>query len=303
MKIFITGTSSFVANEFIKQCDHDGHQLTGCDITESTDSRFCKADICSKDLPDIMPTGIDVVVHLAALSTDNLCSGRAYETFENNVMATLNVIKSAEKAKCKRFIFSSTEWVYESFNDGIRKNEDTLIDIGNIDSEYALSKLVSEANLRQQFNGGFCDTTILRFGIIYGRRVNNWSAVESIFFAIKENEFIEVGSLKNGRHFIHVRDIARGISKSLGLSGFNIINLQGERLLTLGEIIDKTKKILGIDATVKELDGSECNVRPISNKKAKQLLNWVPEVGLEEGLWDLKEYFDGEIFNGARNVH
>jgi len=59
------------------------------------------------------------------------------------------------------------------------------IDASQLNSEYALSKYVSEQNLRQKFQHGFCPTTILRFGIIYGSRKHNWSAVESLFHAVQ----------------------------------------------------------------------------------------------------------------------
>ena len=50
------------------------------------------------------------------------------------------------------------------------KDENSMINVGNIKSEYALSKLVSEINLTQKYRQGFCPVTILRFGIVYGPR-------------------------------------------------------------------------------------------------------------------------------------
>ena len=54
----------------------------------------------------------------------------------------------------KQFIFASSEWVYDQFKEGVPKTENDLIDIANHTSEYALSKLVSEANLRQKYGSG-----------------------------------------------------------------------------------------------------------------------------------------------------
>ena len=73
-------------------------------------------------------------------------------------------------------MFASSEWVYEHFEAGELKDEDSVIDVSRQTSEYALSKLVGESALRQKFQRGFCSTTILRFGIIYGPRPSNWSA-------------------------------------------------------------------------------------------------------------------------------
>jgi len=143
---------------------------------------------------------------------------------------------------------------------------------------------VSEINLKQQFLNGFCPVTILRFGIIYGPRKDNWSAVESIFSQVKNKSEVTVGSLKSGRRFVHVSDIANGLIKSIGLEGFNIINLSGNKVNTLGEIIEIGQNILKKNVTVHETDPSQINVRNPSNAKAKRVLGWEPEIDLEEGL-------------------
>jgi len=131
----------------------------------------------------------------------------------------------------------------------------------------------------------------LRFGIIYGQRLDGWSAVESLFYAVKSKDEVRVGSLKTGRCFIHVSDIASGIIKSIGLTGFNIINLAGNRLITLGEMIETSQKILRKNPKIIETDSTNASIRNISNEKAKELLNWRPEIDLTAGLNKLNHFF------------
>ena len=285
-KIFITGTESFVGKELIKQLD-DSYQITGCDIIKPTDDRFFKSDIGSEKIFEIVPDNVDAIIHLAALSTDPQCSNNAYNCFDVNIMGTLNLINVAQTKKCKQFIFASSEWVYDNCTNQEEKTEDSVINIANLDSEYALSKIVGEVNLKQKYNHGFCDTSILRFGIIYGTRKNNWSAVESIFNTVKSKNQIEIGSLKTGRCFVHVKDIAKGIKKAIGLKGFNVINLEGREFITLGKIIDTSKKILSKNITVVEKDRNNISSRKVSSKKSKEVLGWEPEIDLEDGLRDL----------------
>ena len=288
MKLFITGTESFVGKELIKQCNKD-YELFGCDINKPSDPRLYEADIRSKNILDIIPENLDAIVHLAALSTDPLCKNRAYECFDINVMGTLNLINAAEKRKCKQFIFASSEWVYDNFTNEEEKTEESIINIANITSEYALSKLVSEANLRQKYQYGFCDTTILRFGIIYGTRKENWSAVESIFNSVKYNDEVVVGSMKTGRCFVHVSDIVKGIIKSIGLKGFEIINLEGNDLITLGNVIDIGCKIVKKNISIEEKMPESVSVRKVSSKKARKLINWRTEIELARGLTELNK--------------
>ena len=284
MTLFITGCESFVGQELIRQCDEKGITYIGIDAISST-NRFCsKADIRSKDIAELIPEGAEAIVHLAALSRDIECENNAYECFDINVMGTLNLIDACEKRDVKQFIFASTEWVYNSFEGETPKDENSFIDISKHTSEYALSKLVTESNLRQKYNRSFCDVTILRFGIIYGKRENNFSAVESIYFQVKNNNMISVGSLKTGRYFIHVKDIADGIIKSIGLKGFNIINLEGNKFVSLLEIIETAEDVVGNKVVVKESDPENISIRNVSNQKAKKILRWNPDIDLNTGI-------------------
>lgn len=286
MKIVITGSESFVGRELISQCKDKGLDVIGLDSIDvnHTNYEFRQIDIRSPKIADFIPEGVDALIHLAALSRDADCRGKAYECFDTNVMGTLNLIKASLARNVKQFIFASTEWVYDTFNMSEEKDENALIDISKHNSEYALSKLVSEANLRQQYTHGFCSVSILRFGIIYGPRKNNWSAVESIFNTVKNQTEVTIGSLKSGRRFIHVSDIARGIIKSIGLEGFNIINLTGNKIITLEDIIEKSQNILGKSAKIIETNPAEISVRNPSNNKAKKILHWEPTIDLETGL-------------------
>ena len=290
--IVITGSESFVGKELISQCKKNGIQFIGLDLVnkKEADYEFYTADLKSPKIVDLIPENTDAVIHLAALSRDVDCKGKAYDCFENNVMGTLNLVRACKTKNVKQFVFASSEWVYDEFKDGEEKDENAFINVYNHKSEYALSKLTSEINLKQQYDLGFCSTTILRFGIIYGPRANNWSAVESIANTIKNKDEITVGSLKNARRFIHVSDISNGIIKSIGLKGFNILNLTGDQIITMENLIIECENIYGKKISIIEKESMTINIRNPSNRKAKQLLNWQPEITLREGLKSLNAF-------------
>jgi len=286
MKIIITGSESFIGKTLISQLQSPDYEIIGFDSLKPTNPayEFHQIDIRNSEINKLIPFDTDVLIHLAALSRDPDCKNKAIECFDVNVMGTLNLIKAAHLQNVKQFIFASSEWVYDEFIDSEEKNEESIINIVNHSSEYALSKLVSESNLRQAYVPNSYDVTILRFGIIYGPRKSNWSAVESIFNQVKNQNQVTVGSLKTGRRFVHVSDIASGIVKSFGLKGFNIINLTGDHIMTLKEIIDLSQKIINKKIQVTESNPQQISIRNPSNIKAKQLINWEPEISLHEGL-------------------
>lgn len=289
MKIFITGSESFIGKELIAQCETEGIDYIGVDSIEVKNPNCYQMDIRSKEIAGLIPMDVDAVVHLAALSRDGDCKNHAYECFDVNVLGTLNLINAAESKRVKNFVFASSEWVY-NFNDNTIKDENSVIDITKQNSEYAFSKLVSEVNLRQKYQHGFCSVTILRFGIIYGSRLKNWSAVESIFDTVKRKNKITIGSLKTARRFIHVSDIASGIVKSLGLKDFNIINIQGDKLYSLNDVITISSQLLNKKPVIEEKEPENVSIRNVSDEKAKTLLNFSTKIDLKTGLKLLNEY-------------
>jgi UDP-glucose 4-epimerase len=291
-KIVITGSESFIGKTLISQLQTMDYDIIGFDSLKPNNStyEFHQIDIRNPEIEKLIPHDTDILIHLAALSRDPDCRDNALECFDVNVMGTLNLIKAAKINNVKQFIFASSEWVYDKFENLEEKNEDADINIANHSSEYALSKLVTESNLRQQYSNGFCNVTILRFGIIYGPRKSNWSAVESIFSQIKNQDKVKVGSLKTGRRFVHVSDIAKGITNSFGLEGFHIINLTGNSIITLKELIDVAQKILNKKIEVLESNPNQISVRNPSNLKAKKTIQWEPKTDLKTGLESLLPY-------------
>lgn len=291
MKVIITGAAGFVGKELQARCEQNEMDVVAVDLAkEAAGSRHISCDIRSKKVFDLIPEQADAVIHLAGLPRHADCKDNAYACFDANVMATLNLMEACQRKKVKQFIFASSEWVYDSYHDKEVATEEKEINATQLDSEYALSKLVSEQNLRQKYNHGFCDVTILRFGIIYGNREQNWSAVESIFNAVLTQEEIKLGSLNTGRCFIHVNDIIRGIIQSIGLRGFHIINLQGDQFITLGDIVNVSKRILHRNPKVIETDPDNISARHVSNQKARKILGWTPQVTLEQGLIQLNDF-------------
>lgn len=287
MNIVVTGSESFIGKELVSQSERQGINVVGLDSAGGTRSGFIQADIRSGEIRELIPESADAIVHLAALSNDRDCSNNAYECFDVNVLGTLNLIRAAEARHVKQFVFASSEWVYGSFASDEEKDEDFPIDMSKLTSEYALSKLVSEINLRQKYQHGFCPVTILRFGIVYGPRKTPMSAVESLFHSVQSGNEIKVGSLQTARRFIHVTDIAAGIIRCMGLPGFNVINLQGDRLVSLGDIIDAAARLLDSCPKIIEHSPESKNIRNISNRKAGKLLKWRPGIDLDAGLKSL----------------
>lgn len=290
MKIFLTGAGSFIGAEVLRLCDQRGIAVQAIDSRPVDRADAVVADIRSPDIAELIPQGADAIIHLAALSRDPDCRDRGYTCFDVNVMGTLNLVEAAKARNARQFIFASSEWVYDVFPPNVVKTEEDPINPALLTSEYAFSKLVSENNLRQKFAHGFCPTSVLRFGIVYGPRKANWSAAESLLNAVATQDEVSVGAKATARAFIHVTDIAEGILAAVGLPGFEILNLQGPRLVPLGEVIEISQSLVGRKPAIRETAADKPNIRLVSGDKARRLMNWQPRIEIREGLSDVAEF-------------
>lgn len=294
MRIFITGINSFVGKELISFLKKNSkHKIYGCDINLNKNKFFNKADIRKKDFFKKIPKNIDTIIHLAAISRDKDCSNDLSECYMTNVVGTLNVIEAAKKLNIKNIIFASTEWVYPNEMASKKVSENSLLNTKKLTSDYATSKLISENHLIDYYKKNKnSNITILRFGIIYGERKNNWSAVEAIFNSVKNSDVITIGSRKTARKFIHIHDIATGIIKSLKLKKLNIINLQGPKLITLENLIETSCKILKKKVKIFEKDKKNPSVRNVLDDESIKKLKFKSRISLRDGLIRLDKYLN-----------
>src|ERR1051326_50176 len=137
MRIFITGAQSFIGTELRQRCRKRGFEVAGIDTVESDDQGFHRMDIRSPDVGKAIPDNTDALIHLAAISRDSDCRNDLKLAFDVNVNGTINLMQAAQARKVKQFIFASSEWVYGNARAGEIQTEDSVIDAGAINSEYA----------------------------------------------------------------------------------------------------------------------------------------------------------------------
>ena len=291
--ILITGSESFVASFLIKSLKKK-YNIIGIDFlkkVKKTKKTNFNIDIRKPFLEKLKKIKIDYIIHLAAISNDNDAKKNPTNCFETNVIGTLNMLDFANKKNVKNFIFASTQWVYDfGSKKNYKVNDKTIIDPFNVESEYGLSKLISEVNIKQNYNKHKLNSTILRFGIIYGPRLKNLSAFEGIFYKLINEDKISIGSAKTGRNFIHIEDICIAIEKSIKLKGLNTLNLEGDEYITLKKLILSSSKILKKKIKINENNPKNISKRKISNKATKKKLNWNLKFNLEKELNNLLTY-------------
>lgn len=280
--IFITGSESFIGKKLILKLKKKNIQYFGVDIIQKKTKNYACVDIRSNKLEKYIPKN-SIIIHLAAISNHKQFEKDKKNGMDVNLNGTINLINIAEKKRCKQIIFSSSEWVYGNNNLKLMR-ETEKINIELLTSNYAKSKAIGENFISHSKK--IKNKTILRFGIIYGDRIKNGSAVEDLYYQVLKKKSVRVVNKKSSRRFIHVDDIISGIIKSIGLKGYNVINLAGKKDISMKDIIIAASKILNKKVNIIEKDKKIKNIsiRKPDISLAKVKINWKPLIDIKEGL-------------------
>lgn len=283
--LVITGSSGFVGERLALRATELGYEVLGIDLKKSPNLRCAQfvVDLASDSITNLIPRGA-VVIHLASLSTDSLCRENPITAIDANLRATAMVIDSAKKAEASHLIFASSEWVYPEKTDSESQIETELLSLQNLNSFYAISKLVGESIIRTTSSTPY---SLLRFGIVYGPRLKPGSAAESLALKVYKKEAIHVGCAMTSRCFIYLEDLIEAILKvtefgSVSKDGIPL-NIAGAELLSLAAVVTSVNHILGNSIAV--IDGGlDPSIRNPSIQRAFDLINWQPTTDFATGI-------------------
>lgn len=154
-------------------------------------------------------TGVDAVVHLAAISNDPM--GNAYEdvTFDINYRAGVELARLAKSAGVRSFVFASSCSVYGFADDRPRTEESEAAPL----TAYAKSKVLTEQALRPLASSGF-RITCLRFATACGmsdRLRLDLVLNDFVACAIADRRITVLSDGTPWRPLIDVKDMARAI--------------------------------------------------------------------------------------------
>jgi dTDP-L-rhamnose 4-epimerase len=174
-----------------------------------------------------------------------------------------------------------------------------------LSSVYALSKYDQERLCLMIGKAYNIPTVALRFFNVYGTRQalsNPYTGVLAIFASRFMNDnpplIFEDGLQK--RDFVSVLDIARASRLAMETSEAvnDVFNIGSGRSYTIMEIAEKLARILRKDHITAEIN-AKYRVGDIRHcfsdiSKAKAILGYEPEVTLEDGLFELAEWLEGQ---------
>lgn len=271
----------------------------------SPDFTFFNSDVVKpfpKELENILKKA-SYIFHLASPASPNRKSPISYyslpvETLLVNSYGTYKLLESVVGSTAK-FLFASTSEVYGDPKEHPQKEKYW----GNVNpvgerSCYDEAKRFGEAITYTYFRKYNCDVRITRIFNTYGPRMHKddgRAVVEFINLAINNKPLPIFGDGGQTRSFCFVRDLVEGISKAMFYNNTKgeVINLGNQNEITILELARSIKKITGSKSqfSFEELPSDDPKRRKPDISKAQKLLNWLPQISLDEGLVKTINYF------------
>lgn len=284
MSILVTGSSSYIGKNLINYFEKNNIDYIGIDLLKPYTNKCIKININDQNINSKIKKKIKTIVHLAAISTDQMSTNDPALSYKVNIFGSMNLLEFAKIKKIKNFIFASSEWVYGSFKNNEVKSIISEIDIEKLDSSYAKSKAIMERIITSSEKLNY---SILRFGIIYGKKTSNFSAVESIVEQVKNKSVITIQSKKTSRSFIHIDDIISAIICSLKLKGRYILDIQGPYPVNLEKLIKYISNFMNKRIKIIEKNKKNSSIKLIDSSLSNKILNFKPKISIEKGVSEI----------------
>lgn len=298
MRVAVTGGCGFIGSHVVDRLVKAGHDVLVIDKHErwvNPRAGYVIADLFDTAALDAALDGREVVFHLAGAADVNEVAADPVLALRLNVEGVGRVLDAARERGCTRVVLASTVWVYgATLGDGER-TEDAAVDLRRVGHLYVSTKLAAEMvmhSYRQMYGQEF---TILRYGIPYGPRMRDALVVARFVSAAKEGQPITIAGTGNQqRNFVYVEDLAEAHVLALSPAAANqTLALEGGTPVTVSEIAETVQHlvrqvpIVHVPGRPADYDGVS-----ISNRLAKELLNWSPSTPLAEGVRKYLEWLD-----------
>lgn len=322
-RLLLTGHTGFKGSWLALWLREMGAEVTGFALApEATPSHW---DLLKIDMPEyrddirnaeavseaVKKTNPDIIFHLAAQSLVRRSYRAPVESWETNVMGSVNLLEACRYApNLKAIVVVTTDKCYQNKESEKGYTEDDKL--GGYDP-YSASKASAElvaASYRDSFFKGTPLIATARAGNVIGG--GDWAAerlIPDLARAQEKNDLLIVRSPNSVRPWQHVLEPLSGylqLGKELldgqkGFEGAWNFGPEGAGSLSVSDLL----KILGNDwpgvswKAVPDTDMHETALLRLDSSKARTKLSWVPVLSVDEQIRMTAEWY-GAYYDGGK---
>jgi dTDP-glucose 4,6-dehydratase len=204
------------------------------------------------------------------------------------VIGTLNVLLAGRAEQLERIVHTSTSEVYGT---ALRVPIDEAHPLQG-QSPYSASKIGADKIAESFYRAFDLPVVTLRPFNTYGPRQSTRAVIPTIITQALTGEVIRLGNLEASRDLTYVDDTVQGFllaGEKPGVEG-QTINLGSGSEIRVGDLARQVIELVGrslrIEVEAERLRPLKSEVGRLlsDNRLANELLDWSPQVGLDEGL-------------------
>jgi UDP-glucose 4-epimerase len=266
-KIFVTGAAGFIGSNLVDRLLSEGKTVVGFDNFTTgqreflegalKNPRFTLIDRNCLDLPELVKgmAGCDFVFHLAANADVRFGLDHPGKDFQQNALASFNVLEAMRVTGVKRLAFSSTGSVYGEAE--IIPTPETA-PFPTQTSLYAASKLAAEGFIHAYCEGYGFEGYIFRFVSILGERYTHGHVLDFYKQLVADPKKLKVlGDGSQRKSYLYVGDCVEAILHVIALQtakkakhNVETYNLGTDEFVQVNDSIRWICQALGVKPTV-----------------------------------------------------
>ncbi len=243
-------------------------------------------------LEDDLPTDVDVVFHLAALSSYKMHEENPTKGVRVNVEGFVNTVEQARNDGCETVVYASTSSIYGNRTEPSPEDMDVTVNTG-----YEASKLARERYAEYFANHYDMHMAGMRFFSVYQgyggaeKHKGEFANVIAQFaddIANGESPVI-YGDGTQTRDFTHVDDIVRGLELAAEHQLTGIYNLGTGESYDFNTVVEMLNDELGTNIEPEYVENPLSDDVYVHDTMADttamyEATGWEPEIGFEEGI-------------------
>ena len=321
VRVCVTGAGGFVGGHLAMYLRERGYWVRGVDVkppeyrSAGDFDEFRIRDLRFWDQALEAVGDVNEVYGLAAdMGGIGFITGNKAQIVHNNTLINLNTIEAARLQGIERYFYTSSACAYP----GYRQNEVDATPLKEEDAYpadpedgYGWEKLYFERVCRHYREDYGLETRVVRFhntfgplGTYDGGREKSPAAICRKIALAKDGDEIEVwGDGKQTRSYNYIDDCVEGIYRLMRSDHREPLNLGQDRMISIDELVDMVAAIAGkkIHKRYDLTKPQGVRGRNSDNTRLRQMLNWEPQISLEEGLEKTYKWIHDQVHGKVKS--